>query len=107
MSTEKIHALMKAAEADAKLADTLKHAGGLDQLVQIGAQRGYLFTQDELKAYFESLPSEALDEQELESVAGGTAHVAISLGDGSARSPLAFELKNVYVTSYSISGSSD
>ena len=68
MSTENIDALIRSAKDDRALADELRHAGALAKMVQIGAARGYDFTQDELKAYLELPPSEELSAQDSSSL---------------------------------------
>lgn len=96
MSTENIHALIKSAEADLALADALRHAGDLQHLVQIGAGRGYDFTQDELEAHFDQFSSDELSERELNLVTGGA-----------STSYLQYKLERCFVKSWSTSGDAD
>jgi predicted ribosomally synthesized peptide with nif11-like leader len=97
MSTEDIDALMRSARNDRALANELRQAGGLAKLVQIGAQRGCEFTEEELEAYFERLPSEELSEQELESVAAGA-------GDAGEQVYFTIKLERCLIRSWSTTG---
>lgn len=101
MSTEHIDALIRSAEEDRALADELRHAGGLEKLVQIGAEHGYDFTQDELDRYLERQSAEGLSEQELGLVAGGTSN---SVAAASSSSSLQYKLDRCFVKSWSTSG---
>ena len=104
MSTENIYALIRSAKTDRALADDLRHAGSLEKLVQIAAERGYEFTQDELEAYFELRLSEDLSEQSLDGVAGGTSNNVAAASSGS---DLQYKLDRCFVKSWSTSGDAD
>jgi predicted ribosomally synthesized peptide with nif11-like leader len=95
--------MMRTAETDPALAGRLARAESLERLVQLGAESGFSFTLAELRAYLEELPATELSERELGSVAGGvgSAHVAISLGDGRTIEAhyLKYELKKVMISS--------
>ena len=96
MSRENIAALIARGEEDPALADALRRAGGLETLVQIGAERGYEFTPHELETYFEALHVDELSDQELSSISGGAADFRSS--------PLNYELERCFVKSWSTSG---
>ena len=55
MSLAHIVALIRSAEQDPALADALRRAGGVTTLVEIGASRGYVFTESEIAAYLDQI----------------------------------------------------
>ena len=78
MSKEAIAQMMQAAGQDESLQHQLEQAGGLAEVVKIGAEKGYQFTESEVQAFltehgitFEDSEEGELSEEALEAVAGG------------------------------------
>ncbi len=79
MSKEAIEGMIQAAGNDPDLQHQLDTAGGFAQVVEIGAQKGYQFTEAEVQAMVRErgIPIEEsedgeLSEEALEAVAGGS-----------------------------------
>ena len=78
MSKESVEQLMQAAGLDAALQKKLEAAEGFAEVVEIGAEKGYQFTEQEVQAFLsergitlaESQEGE-LSEEALDAVAGG------------------------------------
>lgn len=79
MSKEAVEQMIQAAEEDVALQKKLEAAEGFTEVVQIGAEKGYQFTENELQAFMtergitlkESQEGE-LSEEALDAVAGGS-----------------------------------
>jgi predicted ribosomally synthesized peptide with nif11-like leader len=78
MSKEAVDRMMQAASEDSALQQKLEAAEGFAQVVQIGAEKGYQFTEEELQSVLteRGMPSAEstegeLSEEALEAVAGG------------------------------------
>lgn len=71
MAKKDIERLSAAAKADAKLAEEIKKTGGdVKALIKLAADKGYKFSEKELKAYAKEKKGELTAEQ-LQKVAGG------------------------------------
>ena len=89
MSKEAVEQFMQAASQDAALQQKLEDAQGFVEVVQIGAQKGYQFTEDEVQAFLRErgIPIEEsaegeLSEEALDAVAGGLfENLRIRFGD--------------------------
>ena len=103
MSLAHIVALIRNAEQDRALADALREAGGLKTLVEIGAARGYAFTEDEIAAYLDQVAPDELSDEELSAVSGGTGNLT---AEGQT-SGLSYKLDRCFVKSWSTSGDAD
>ncbi len=78
MSKEAVVAMIKAANQDPALKQRMEAADGYNKVVQIGAEKGYQFTEEELKSVakeqgmlIEGSEDAELSEEALEAVAGG------------------------------------
>ena len=78
MSKEAVNRMIQAAGEDVALQKKLEDAQGLAEIVQIGAEKRYQFTEDELQAFlsergltFEDSAEGELSEEALETVSGG------------------------------------
>ncbi|NMG07825.1 Nif11-like leader peptide family natural product precursor [Brasilonema sp. UFV-L1] len=78
MSKEAISQMMQSASENPTLQHQLEQAGGLAEVVKIGAEKGYQFTEEEVQAFlsergvnFEDSTEGELSEETLETVAGG------------------------------------
>jgi predicted ribosomally synthesized peptide with nif11-like leader len=76
MSKESIEQLFQAANEDLTLQQKLENANGYAEAVQIGAENGYEFTEQEAEAFLVERgivggPEGELSEEALEAVAGG------------------------------------
>jgi predicted ribosomally synthesized peptide with nif11-like leader len=77
MAKEAIDRMMQAAGTDAALQHQLEFAGGFAEVVQIGADKGYQFTEADARAFLgdrgigNSVVEGELSDEALEAVAGG------------------------------------
>jgi predicted ribosomally synthesized peptide with nif11-like leader len=78
MSKEAVEQMMQAASQDESLQQRLTEAVGFEEVVQIGAEKGYQFTPEELQMTIAErgisvtdADSDELSEEALEAVAGG------------------------------------
>jgi predicted ribosomally synthesized peptide with nif11-like leader len=78
MSKESVEQLMQAAGLDPALQKKLEGAEGFAEVMRIGAEKGYQFTEEEVQAFlsergvtFEDSAEGELSEEALETVAGG------------------------------------
>jgi predicted ribosomally synthesized peptide with nif11-like leader len=78
MSKEAVAEMMQAAGQDSALQQRLTEAGGFDEVVQIGAEKGYDFTSEELQMVLAErgisvteTEGDELSDEALEAVAGG------------------------------------
>jgi predicted ribosomally synthesized peptide with nif11-like leader len=78
MSKEAIDRMMQSAGSDAALQQKLEAAGGFAEVVQIGADKGYQFTEEDARVFLHErgIPiggsaDGELSEEALEAVAGG------------------------------------
>jgi predicted ribosomally synthesized peptide with nif11-like leader len=94
MASKDVDAFIRAAELDPPLADALLNASGLDELVEMGSERGYDFTRDEITTYLGS-GSDELGDGQLDGVAGGADQPVCYLK---------YKLDRCFVKSWSTSG---
>lgn len=79
MSRESVESMMEAASQDETLQQKIASAGSFGEVVQIGSDNGYSFTQEELQIVLAERgisvtgdsESEELSDEALEAVAGG------------------------------------
>ncbi|WP_066384610.1 MULTISPECIES: Nif11-like leader peptide family natural product precursor [unclassified Anabaena] len=78
MSKQAIAQMMQSASQDKTLQQQLEQAGGLAEVVNIGAEKGYQFTEEDVQAFllehginFDDSEEGELSEAVLETVAGG------------------------------------
>jgi len=95
MAQEELESMFRDAERDSTLADSLRTASNLPELVALAGSYGYKFDIYEADHFLRNLKSEELDEASLESVAGGTAHKGTAK---KGETYLKFELKEVFIT---------
>ena len=73
--------LIKLAETDEKMAGQLAElgAGNLGEVIAYGKEKGFTFTEEDMKSAGESIlePSDELDEEELKMVAGGDPTITV------------------------------
>ncbi|NMG07824.1 Nif11-like leader peptide family natural product precursor [Brasilonema sp. UFV-L1] len=79
MSIEAVDSLIQAAGKDVALQQKLEAAQGFAEVVQIGTEKGYQFTEEEVQAFLresgitlEGIQQEELSEEALDAVAGGS-----------------------------------
>lgn len=79
MSKEAVDSMIQTARKDAALQKKLEDAQGLAEVVQIGAEKGYQFTEDEVQAFLcehgitiGASEQGELSEEALDAVAGGS-----------------------------------